>query len=63
MSGSTIFQLPAAQSCADVDWSGLYAQFSSEHFVAYLPNHFDRGHSHAVLVSIHGKKDLKCFIY
>jgi hypothetical protein len=60
----SVFQLsPSQSSDITVDWSALYAQFNLEHSIAYLPNHFDRGHSHAVLVSIHSKKDVKCLIY
>ncbi len=35
-----------------IDWSAIYAQFTIQHAVSYLPNHFDRGYESADLVLI-----------
>lgn len=46
----------AGQSSAD--WSAVYAQFTVQHAVRYLPNHWDRGHSEASLVAISTRRPL-----
>lgn len=48
---------------SSADWSGLYGQFNLQHAIAYLPNHFDRGHESAMLVSITTRVSMKCLIY
>jgi len=51
------------QGQSTADWSGLYGQFNLQHATAYLPNHFDRGHESAMLVSITARVEIKCLIY
>jgi len=61
--GSQFVTSHAAEGQSDANWSGLYGQFNLQHAVAYLPNHFDRGHEVAMLVSIRTKKKIKCLLY
>lgn len=51
------------QGQSNADWSAIYAQFTIPHAVSYLPNHFDRGVTDAVLVVIKTKQALPCVIY
>ena len=50
-------------SQSSADWSAIYAQFTVEHAVSYLNNHYDRGETHAQLVAITARKDLRCLVY
>lgn len=46
-----------------MDWSGIYVQFTIQHAVSYLVNHFDRGHTNAVLVQVTTKRDFPVIVY
>jgi len=61
--GSKFITSQAQLGQSEADWSGLYAQFSLQHAVAYLPNHFDRGNESAMLVAIRSKRPVKCVLY
>jgi hypothetical protein len=47
----------------DLDWSGIYVQFSISHAMAYLPNHFDRGQNVAYLVMIESIQEMNYIKY
>lgn len=44
------------------DWSAIYAQFGVAHAVSYLPNHWDRGSTSAMLVGLTVKRALRALV-
>lgn len=53
------------QGQTSFDWSAIYVQFTIQHAVSYLPNHFDRGYDSADLVIVSTKEEepLPCIVY
>lgn len=44
------------------DWSAMYAQFTLEHALSYLWNHFERGNTDISLVALKNKVDLTAIV-
>lgn len=57
------FEIYGPSSC-DLrnDWSAMYAQFTAEHALSYLWNHFERGNSEVTLVALKSKVRLTAIV-